>query len=1176
MATSPTIPTLVTTSSVMSQDIISTSSITVDATSASPVAPFLNPNSAGVSGNLQTETLALVQGQVCHVTRNPATDSGWQMTPISSSTSIQEVAAGTAYATSSSPSAYGFFQDGVSLYWTQLQSDGVTWSTPTAMPTLGTNLRVAYSPAGQVILYAGTAAGDLLLVYPNPDSNVGGFFTTTCTLGVLTSGDFSLCMTSEQTWWLAANVGNSPNLYEGTLPNPPSTPISPLSTDTISAFASQLAQVSLSFYAASQNTLMFLLVDTSGQLYVYVQGSNTIQPISNSTVTQASGVVSAADGTLHVYSVDSNQGLWVLHQDSQNPWNQDGTPNWAPYIPLERARANEVGSVATDMNPVDAPTLFVVDGGDASLRLHAQDPTTQMWNSGQLLQSTAQAYEVSRFRTEVNVLGPYSNILPNQAVSVQVAPNGSAVDLWVAGQIYQVTSAAPVTLPTDARGKLTFSTLTNAGLATPNLVFTATGLTAPVSIVPSAPLHTYLSGNGPLNLTNPNGALPVFDAQGATLAAATIGPNGPPLAPNAQGSLAGVAAQAIQNTALLALNQLPAGTTGYSADFSDPNNATFKIHSSREEVASQFAAMRLKAANLGSILGDIDHFFGDVWEALKNGAATLVNFVVDAVTKAIQMTVQLGNTIQAVVNTAIQGVEQAAQAIAGVFQVVAADIGDVINWLEAVFDFGAIWRTKMAFEQALGNMQPVLKQIVGAASSGLNGWFSAQETAINNSFNTLVQQFGQTATLSSLSNFQTPGQPPDNTTPIAGNATTADLNNNVHSNWMQDKISSYTPSTSPVTPASTLTSPWQTFVTEVQNAQGDFMTALQDFSQVVSILSTDPSQFGTLGISDFLGGIQNLINSALSLCDALAQGLLALVDDGIQVIVDMLNTPLDLGPINSFWSWMATEAGYPDDNQLTLSGLLCLAAAFPCTVLYKLVAGPSGEPFPTGALPTPSSDSAGLTATSAFPGLFCDTGYACNLCAGILQALYVIPAAVGDALGNPAGWLTTFLTSLKVAMCAVIFFLQNGVPQSTVQWNHVFAGVWGAALGLPLVACVLQALSAQLYQILASQVTSDVLNFLFSLYGAAYFAFDLTVDIASWVKSVPTPPFTVVSGLLSPLPSLFAWMRMSAFSQDPDWSWIFRPASVVMDYIGYVGSGACLVANAFEIENASSSATAGA
>ena len=45
--------------------------------------------------------LVIVQGQICHLARNQATDSGWQLLSPFGTQDAKEVAAGTAYAASS-------------------------------------------------------------------------------------------------------------------------------------------------------------------------------------------------------------------------------------------------------------------------------------------------------------------------------------------------------------------------------------------------------------------------------------------------------------------------------------------------------------------------------------------------------------------------------------------------------------------------------------------------------------------------------------------------------------------------------------------------------------------------------------------------------------------------------------------------------------------------------------------------------------------------------------------------------------------------------------------------------------------------------------------------------------------------------------------------------------------
>ena len=151
--------------SVMSQDVLTTDTIPVDSTSTTPVAAFTNLSSgqaealvvANLSGNNEASP------QLCHVARNQKTDGGWSLIPLFGGRTANEVAAGTAYASSSSPTSFGFFNDDNGLYSTQLQADGATWSDPlTILQGSTANLKVAYSPAGRVVLYGNTPQGDLV------------------------------------------------------------------------------------------------------------------------------------------------------------------------------------------------------------------------------------------------------------------------------------------------------------------------------------------------------------------------------------------------------------------------------------------------------------------------------------------------------------------------------------------------------------------------------------------------------------------------------------------------------------------------------------------------------------------------------------------------------------------------------------------------------------------------------------------------------------------------------------------------------------------------------------------------------------------------------------------------------------------------------------------------------
>ena len=191
-------------SSVLSQDIITSASILVDSTSAAPVAAFVNQCSG------EAEALAVVDKKICHIKRDRKTDSGWRAIPLFGGRAARQVAAGVAYPDTPSSAAYGLFVDDSSqLHASTLGPDGETWQEPKAVPDgLMSHLRVAYSPGGRVVVYGANNQGDLVTAF---QEKVGGTFrATVCSVqNSLRGGDFQLCMTDEQSFTIVANVNGA-------------------------------------------------------------------------------------------------------------------------------------------------------------------------------------------------------------------------------------------------------------------------------------------------------------------------------------------------------------------------------------------------------------------------------------------------------------------------------------------------------------------------------------------------------------------------------------------------------------------------------------------------------------------------------------------------------------------------------------------------------------------------------------------------------------------------------------------------------------------------------------------------------------------------------------------------------------------------------------------------------
>jgi len=1158
----PATPLQLTWTTVMSQDLITTATIPVDANSPRPVAVFTNLAST-LAAHARTEALVVAnpsQGggtgsQLCHVARNSNTDAGWSLVPLFGGRTAKEVAAGVSYPGSSFSSVYGHFTDENGAYITQLGSDGATWSEPqqTSQEPVY-NLRVAYSPNGLLVVYGNTPAGDLFTAY---QSQIGGAFAGTVTTmsGNLSVGDFHLAMTDEADWQLAANVNGKPVLYTGQLgATEPSSGPSP-----VPQFEGALKQIIMGYWSDTQQTLLYLFVNDEGSLHIWATNSansaTVLQQIPNSNVAGAAGHVST-DGTLHVYSTDSNQGLWVLHQDPNNPWNDDGTPNWSPYIPLDR----NIAGVASDMSPASAPNLFALNSADYSLRLHAQDEQTQLWRSGQVLQDSEEAFETVRFRTEVTLTDANGISLPAFPVTVRVADGYSAAELWVAGKTYPVNSQSGVDLTTDATGKLTIAVLTTAGMVAPNLVLNATGLAAPITIQPAGSIHNYLAGNGTLNPTNPGGPLPVFDAKGAALTAATI--QGKPLAPAVQNNaqLAGVAASAIQHAATVGLGQTTPELAGFHFSLAKPGQASFTALKTKDEV--DFHVTRLRAAaelSLGSIWGDLEQWPGDVWEGIRHGVLAISEVVVDVARKVATLAVKIGDRIVQGIQIAIQGLEQAAHFISGVFKMIEADIELVIQWLMALFDFAAIWRTKMAFQEALQTVPAYIKQLTSLGQKAADGWFSKQKDTIDNALNSLAQRYaGQT--FGNQPNWQQPGSPPSNTTKIAGNATPADFTNNVHHNWLLNKVASYSPSDSALKPDATPDDPWQALVKNLTAAGTDFISAIGEFKTATQSLIQNPKNFSSVAVPDFITMFRKLVDSLLSLADAILDSFLAVVDGAMDGISALLDRELDLGFLNTLWSWIAKLAGYPDDDKLTVAALLSLLAAFPCTIIYKLIEGVNNEPFPNGTL-TASREMKLFAASPGAKAFGFQPTRGTNLAAGILQVLYVIPAVSSVILGNDS---PMWITLISLGLSLIMLVLSSGLPDlNSLEWGIASAVVaFLAMVVVPAVGGIIYATYTQKIEaILENPLFSDAILILTSLYGGLKLIAGAAQDILEAVEK-KVDPLQIESRYLLPIPSIFAWLQLSTFRNEPEIAPFVIAAGIDFDLIGYVGGGAAEIVDA--------------
>lgn len=1063
----PTAPFTATSNSILSQDVITADTLQVSSSSGNPIGAFPNPNTLAIEALYIDDT-----GALAHATRSSSGETGWAVTPLN--VQAAEAAAGTAYANSSNPSTYGFYHDNTNLYY--LTFDGTNWSAQgTSLGPAITNMKITYAADGMLVVY-GTSSGTLYAYSANPD----GTFTNT-EWAVSPAADLHVIayaadnVPSLQAAW---TEGGQMILALGTVgSSTPATPPAP--TDGVG-----VTQVVHGFWNPTKNSASFLFL--AGQdLWNYCGSSQQIQTGGPSVATAGGFQRNEDDGSvsMHVYAIDSGNTLWVLHQNPLTPWSQNDLPIFTQFIPLD---AN-VSNVVVDMNPADAPTLFAIDRSSITkrantLRMHAQDPESGHWWADNMFVNTpSQPFEVTRFRTEITVTDANGFPAPGVPVTLGVASGQSSVTVAIGQTTYGISDSVSANAISDSRGKITMAVMASSSMATPQIVVTGTNINLPVEA--TLPLHNYLAGNGTLNSTNPGGGLTPFDSAGSTLSGATVGGQSIIKSGTQSGDIATVAGS-LQQFGQLALNK-----AGVSSGGSTPMVAR-----------AHMRAQPMAAFSIGSWF---DHVAGDVVHAAEQGLLTVTNAVVSAVGDAIQLTVK---ELDSVVNFAINGLEDIAHAIASAVMYVVDKVEDFINWLKALFNFPAILRTASVFSAALLALPDYLQNTLASQATTVSNWLTSQKQS-----GALKSAFGSYTTSNTFS-----ASSPQYSSPAAGasptpvgnsNVAPSDCVNNVHHNFVQDKVTSGASGTN--NPYSGSSDPWTNFDTALGASLQEFTAAFNQFASAIEAFFSDADSIGSFSMSTFLGNIAtDLIDALIDFAIAAVNALAGITSDVMSALTSMLTTEVPIPFLQTIWTWISGS-----NNPLRIVDLISLLAALPVTIIYTLATG--NEPFPAPsddakrARPMDSSDDGGMVVITN-PEI-----------AAIIQILSWFPAAISLALGPVPFWP---LTLAGAAMAGLVFYFGGGPDMLTKQeWTDIGDIATLGVLVVPAAVFLIKTSEAT-----ASEITTTSSDYA-KLARTGAGALLLLFAIVRAAKSEVTPTDTAAHVMMSMTP-LFAFLQTSYFT----------------------------------------------
>ena len=697
-----------------------------------------------------------------------------------------------------------------------------------------------------------------------------------------------------------------------------------------------------------------------------------------------------SDGLLHIYGRGQGDDLQVLHQTG---WNTDDTdPMFGVmvpvfeehfddpvYMPTLRSLVGEVGSFAVDAYPDQMPSQFVHHQGAAAgegCALYTQSVTTTYWAEERIRlvpEKLPKPYSVARYETTLTVKNAYGSVVPGCDLHLTA---DSPIDLEVAGRFYRTGMVAPITLTTDLRGKVTLRVMAT-GLYVPQMHITAPGMSQSVSLQQAADVHAFLGGTGTLP-NHPDG----FTADAVNNAKNPDDPD-KPLFPNlkrdpqADGDWPPSAADVV--TWCQALFAAEAGSVlppamlaglfdgeevrGFTLQTHDSDRPGFQVFTNQEGLEARRQALQAQGVT------ELEDWLGDIWQGIRQGLTHVNEVFIDLVDAAVEVVVTLADGTKQFFQTAFDSIVSAAHAVEAVFVAIGAKIQEAIDWLKWVFDFKDVWGCKKALDGGIAYFGPALTQTLTLMKDFADGWFVQQEEQVRAAFESMKAGVGNRA----IGSFASPSLPDQKDAPAS--ALVQDRVSDPHVSWFTEHLvrSGATDGNPglPVPEGATM-DPFDELIETLTNSPGwaDLDIAANDLRDLVTNLFNfqDPQTFAAQELTAILDLFEHLVLALLELGDSVLDALVLFAEAMLKLVEGMLATTIESPLLEAVYEFVQLQAGVAPDQVVkpTIGGVATLLAAFPITILSKLIIG--RPPF-VDALPAIPADLGGLVSdTRDYPG----------------------------------------------------------------------------------------------------------------------------------------------------------------------------------------------------------------
>ena len=431
----------------------------------------------------------------------------------------------------------------------------------------------------------------------------------------------------------------------------------------------------------------------------------------------------------------------------------------------------------------------------------------------------------------------------------------------------------------------------------------------------------------------------------------------------------------------------------YARPGGDPNAAPIFTALSHADARTQIDALEGQAWKPGDSPGGQKprrtfNIFQDFWNWLKNLFDKILQCILSIAEDILAGIQYVVDGLKHVFKAIIKVLEDMFPFLGSFFKMLEKIIDDVVMALSVLFNFGeVIWTHRWLAEQFQLQVTNLKAAIATTIQPALDGFFKTTEDDIKKAFDTLRGDLGGSQQINNIKGADATPHSALKLGPRGGPAT-------LHATqccWSTQKLKTGLPSTKLSPPAlRAQAAAAGEGVQGIPNAIGDFFTTFVarltgdgDLSASVQQLQSDFGHlFHASSVSGFfktllitlLDIVETLVEGAVAVGHAFADGILAIIDDAIQAVMSVMNAEIDIPVLTWLYEKLFGE-------KLTLLNMTMLVTAIPVTILFRVVAGK----YPSQAgLPTAGGSDANALSTQVASS---DAQLALGLCVSFLSVI---------------------------------------------------------------------------------------------------------------------------------------------------------------------------------------------